>query len=130
MGESGVLEAAGKLGAAAKRGLFSPSVSCADSSLVRGSEGRGVQGTNSRDGAAVGAGAVGKLEMAAKRELFSPSVGCADSFLVRGSERAQVQAAGGGWCGSGGGERQKTRSGENIVFDTLGGCLKDCRGEG
>ena len=48
--------------------LFSPSVGCADSSLVRGSgksrtpEGRG------------------------DREPFSPSVGCADSSLVRGSK--------------------------------------------
>ena len=50
------------------RELFSPSVGCADSSLVRGSLEAGTPGE------------------AGKRELFSPSVGCADSSLVRGSK--------------------------------------------
>ena len=55
------------------RELFSPSVSCADSSLVRGSK-KGAAPEGRRD-----------------REPFSPPVGCADSSLVRGSGKSRTQ---------------------------------------
>ena len=60
-------------GETGKRELFSPSVSCADSSLIRG---RGKGGTP---------------EVGGTRKFFFPSVSCADSFLVRGSGKGGTQ---------------------------------------
>ena len=92
-------------GETGKRELFSPSVSCADSSLVRGSgKSRTPEVCGNRElslprSAAPTAhsseGAKGGTpEVCGDREPFSPSVGCADSSLVRGSKGRDADSEG------------------------------------